>query len=232
MSREAAIPDQGVQSEGNQRSIIRCNQWQSDAIRGNQCEKSEAIDGNQRSKWSSEAISGNQWQSVAAMRGNQWQSVVGQRLGVVKRKQSEAIRGNQMQSDAIRCHQWQSEESSGNQWQSVAAMRGNKWQSVVGQQRLLAWSNEGNQSGVRGNQLQSKAIGGNQRQSEAISGWAAAPWRGQSSEVISGNQRQSKAAQSELIRCNQWQLSGNQWTDSALAGSTINDGNQSQSEPI
>ena len=37
--------------------------------------------------------------------------------------------------------------------------------------------------------MQSKAIGGNQRQSEAISGWAAAPWRGQSSEVISGNHR-------------------------------------------
>ena len=50
--------------------------------------------------------------------------------------------------------------------------------------------------------------------------------------IIRGNQRQSKAAQSELIRCNQWQLGGNQWTDSALAGSTINEGNWRQLEAI
>ena len=58
--REAAIPDQGAIKRQSE-----VNQWQSEAIRGNQCEKSEAIDGNQRSKWSSEAIS-------VAISGNQW----------------------------------------------------------------------------------------------------------------------------------------------------------------
>ena len=150
---------------------------------------------------------------------------------------SVAISGNQMSSEAISCRTaapWRGQSSeaiSCNQRQS--RIGGNQRQSdVISANQCQSEAIRGNQSGVRGNQLQSKAIGGNQRQSEAISGWAAAPWRGQSSEVISGNQRQSKAAQSELIRCNQWQLSGNQWTDSALAGSTINDGNQSQSEPI
>ena len=51
---------------------------------------------------------------------------------------------------------------------------------------------------IGGNQSQSVEIGGNQRQSEAISRWAAAPSRGQSSEVIRdnhGNQGQSVVGQ-------------------------------------
>ena len=171
-----------------------CNQkairgQSSDAINGNQRQSERKIRGN---RWQSVAISGNQWRQL---RGNQWQSVVGQqRLGVVKRRQSDAIRDHQLQSDAIRCHQCQSVASSGNKWQSVAAMRGNQWQSVVGQQRLLAWSNEGSQR-------QSETIRCNQMQSDAISG---DQWQ---SVVIRCNQRQSVVGPQRLGGVNHWRQS-------------------------
>ena len=140
-------------SGGNQKAIrgqssrdaINGNRRQSEAISAKNQRQSMAIRGQSGHQWQSVAISGNQWQSVAEMRGNQWQSVVGQqRFGVVKRRQSEAIRDNQTQSEAIICHQWRSVAIGGNQRQSEAisgraapwnglqpteAIRGNRWHS-------------------------------------------------------------------------------------------------------
>ena len=183
-------PGSVVQSEGHQRSIIRCNQWQSEAISAKNQRQSMAIRvvirGNQ---------CGNQRQSMVAMRGNRWQSVVGQRLlawSIIEGNQrqsetircnqwqSEAIRAkNQRQSDAIRCNQrrsdaisgnpMQSDASGGNHWQSLAAMRGNQRQSVVGK-RLSGVNHRWQSDPIRSNQSQSEAMRGNRRQSEAVQG--------------------------------------------------------------
>ena len=140
-------PWRGLQST----KAIRGNQRHSDVISANQCQ-SEAIRGNQRQSERS------RWQSVAISGGNERYSVAisGRTApcGVVKRRQSEAIRDNQMPSDAIRCHQWQSVAIGGNQkqskvisgraaapWrgQSSEAIRGNHWQSGVISGRAAPW---------------------------------------------------------------------------------------------